>query len=123
GNFKAGDALYPQPTGFEGYSSGWDTYWDTYGVQKNFAIVEPGALVQRAYGSGTIAIGTSSSGIVVHKVDATGTEIAQASVSLSGVPLAGAEDASGAVLAIVTVRAAVDVRAVWFDLTHSTAGA
>ena len=122
GNFKAGDALYPQPTGYEGYSSSWDTYWDTYGNPRNSAIVEPGAIVDRAYGSGTIAVGASGSSTVIHKVDATGNESAtRCTAAVAATPLDGAEDASGAVLAVVGVNGVA--RGIWCDMTHGTAGA
>lgn len=121
GNFKGSEAVVAQPSGFEGYASGWDTYWDKDGVQGNFAIVETGALIEKAYGSGSIAIGADSSGIVVHRIDASGNEVGRANAAVSGKPLSGADDASGAVLAVVGSGGVA--RGVWFDLARMTAGA
>ncbi|MCA1829302.1 MAG: hypothetical protein LC689_20450 [Myxococcales bacterium] len=119
-SFRAGPIVFGQPTGFEGYSAGVDQYWTEGGAPNYFAAVEKNALIQRAYGSGTIAIGATSSNVVVHKVDATGNEITQVPIALVGTPLAGAEDASGAVLAVVGVGGTA--KGVWFDLTHGSAG-
>ena len=121
GNFRGGYDIVPQPTGFEGYANGWDTFWNRDGVQGNFAIVESGAVIEKAFGAGNIAIGADPSGVVVHRIDANGNEAERASAPVSGTPLSGADDASGAVLAVVGSGGVA--RGVWFDLTRATAGA
>jgi hypothetical protein len=116
GNFNAGPIVFGQPTGFEGYSNSVDQYWTEGAEPKNFTPVDKNAVIAAGYTSGTIAIGTTA----VHKVDATGNEVAQVATSLGGTPLAGAEDASGAVLAVVGVSGTA--KGIWFDMTHATAG-
>ena len=113
GNFSGGTPLHPQPSGFQGYSGGCDYWWKNNGDPKMFVPLEPDAIVESAFSTGTIAVGT---GVVVHRVDATGQETARAQATIPGTPWAAAEDQSGAILAIVQGKG------VWFDLSSSTAG-
>jgi hypothetical protein len=120
-SFQAPFALFPQPSGFEGYSSSWVNLWDN-GTMK-YAPVEQGAAVGPAFDrSGTVAAGATASGITVHRIDALASEVARASASVGGTPWAAAEDRSGAILAVV-VQSGGAAKGVWFDLAKGTAGA
>jgi len=129
GSFMGAYGLVPQPNGFEGYSrgstvaSGSDLLWNEGGGPgKSFTIVEAGALVVRAYASGSIAIGATSTGIIVHRVDETGAEVANGSAQVSGAfqVAGGAEDASGGILALYSAGTAV--KGIWFELAKGTSG-
>lgn len=123
GSFMGPYRLVPQPVGFEGYLSSWDALFDENGGgSKNFSVVEQNALVEPAFGSGSIAIGATSSGIAVHRVDQTGAETGSGSAQVSGAfqIAGGAEDASGGILALF--RAGTAVKGIWFDLVKGTAG-
>lgn len=118
GSFNLGPPiLFGQPSGFEGYLNSADQYWGQGADPGNFTPVDKGSVIASAYSSGTIAIGTTA----VHQVDATGNEVAQVAIPIAGTPLAGAQDASGAVLAIVGVSGSA--KGIWFDMAHRTAGA
>lgn len=115
GNFVGGFAIFPQATGFEGYSQGFDTYWNQYGSPGPFVPMETRFLLVPGYTSGTVAFGVSTNGIAVHRIDGSGNEVAKGSADLSGSfdILGGAEDASGAV--VVIFQGNTGTRFLWFD--------
>lgn len=122
GAFKATAALFAQPTGFEGYTVSSIVLWDQYGGSQNgFTPVENGALAGPAFGGGTVAVGATSSGIVVHRVDVHGNESARGSAPIVATPLAAAEDRSGQILAVL--QSGGVAKGVWFDLAHGTSSA
>ena len=116
GNFTGGASIVPQPSGFAGYSGGLDALWDEYGTPKTFVSVDAHPVIVPGFSSGTLAFGTSgTSGLAVHRVDASGNETASGSTQVSGafVVQGGAEEKSSAVL-VVFAAGAVE-RFIWFD--------
>lgn len=116
GNFKGGASIFPQPSGFEGYSAGLDALWDAYGSPKTFVAVDARPILAAGYTSGTVAFGYSgTSGLAVHRVDANGSESATGTTQISGsfVIQAGAEEKSSA--AVVIFQAGAGERFIWFD--------
>ena len=122
GNFGGGPEIFGQPDGFEGAFSGMVILWSESGAQQNFALVESGAVAAAAFGgAGTVAVGGSGGAIVAHRIDAAGNETGRATASIAGTPVAAADDASGAVLGILTLNGVAT--GIWFDPTAGTAGA
>jgi len=124
GSFPNGSsALVPQPVGFEGYSAG-DVYlWGEYGGGGPFTPVEQGAVVSPAFGSGSISIGAAASGVSVHRIDANANDTGSGSaqVTFPFTPWAGAEDQSGAILAVL--QSGGSAKGIWFDLARGTSSA
>jgi len=73
-----------------------------------------------AWGAGAVSLSADSAGLTVRKHDATAAEVGSATISGAAKPLAAAEDASGAVLALVGNGS--EVSGVWIDLTRQSAG-
>ena len=123
GNFGAPGAVLPQPAGFIGL-------WGTSPV--NVALFTQGGDVAGpspvgsgpvalgpAWGGGAISLSADSGTITVRKHDAMAAEIASATISGAWLPLGAAEDASGAVLALVASGSGVS--GIWVDLAKATA--
>jgi hypothetical protein len=120
GTFDASPTLLAQPKGFIGIGGqpSFVTLWDEYGGP------QPGStaatIVGPAFGSGAIALSADPQALTVTKVDANAGEVPPAAtVAGSFAPLAAAEDASGAVLALV--RTGAGVAGLWVDLIKGTA--
>ena len=120
GSFQAPPQLFAQPAGYIGLY-GVATYWDRYAD----GALAPGnaAALGRAYASGVVAFSTSSAGLTARKLDVQDkllVEVASATVTAAGAPIGGAEDASGAVLALTASGSGVS--GLWIDLAKATAG-
>jgi hypothetical protein len=118
-SFPGPSALFPQPVGFQGYTTSWVALWTESGLA-NFSPVESGATVGPAFAnSGTVALG-SNGGLTLHRIDVAGNESGSASAQAAGTPLAVAEDQGGQILAVVQSGGAA--KGLWFDLAHGAAG-
>lgn len=124
GNFGTGDVV-PQPRGFIGL---WKTnsmvnvvQFTQYGEPSNpFPLGSGPVVLGPAFGTGVISLSATSSALTVRKHDADASEIASATISGAFLPVAAAEDATGAVLAIS--GSAGTLSGVWVDLTKGIAG-
>jgi hypothetical protein len=137
GAFPGSYGLHPQAAGFMGsqlYASGTQMliWWGAGGAPggptptpigdaaHGLALVVPGAhggAVSLRAGSGTAA-----DALTVRKFDGSGQEKASATAAGSFTVRGGAEDAGGAVLAIVA-GAGGALQGIWFDLAQGTSGA
>jgi hypothetical protein len=118
-----GDA-FAQTKGFIGL---WGTspvnvaLFSAYGELLNLSPTGNGAVaLGPAAVSGVVSFAAGSGSLTVRKHDAGAAEIASATIAGSFTPLSGAEDASGAVLALL--GAGGTVSAAWVDLGKGTAG-
>ncbi len=121
GNFRGGPSVLPQAAGFEGGVPGLAMRWDEFGNPIAFVALQWPSVVGPADG-GVVAF-ESASGMTAHRIDANGNDGATATASIpSGfTPLAGAEDSSGAAVAVY--EAAGRASFVWFDFRSGTSGA
>jgi hypothetical protein len=94
--------------------------WNQGGAPKNSDVTGDALAVGPAWGTGVIAVAAESGTLSVHKLDATAYEITSTMVMSSATPVGGAEDASGAVLALTA--SGTSVSGLWVDLTRKTAG-
>ena len=124
GNFGAPGEVIPQAQGFIGL-------WGATTI--NVALFNQGGdpgqpspvgngpvVLGPAWGGGAISLAVDSGGVTVRKHDASAMELAATTISGTFAPLAAAEDASGAVLALIGTGS--EVSGAWVDLTHGTAG-
>ncbi|HET9751473.1 MAG TPA: hypothetical protein VFP52_00875, partial [Myxococcales bacterium] len=126
--FQAADPeLLPQTSGFVGLSgsatlavAGWDAFGNNWPV---FAAGGPAGMValSPAQGDGAIVFSADSAGLKVRRLDPTLAEASSLTVPGTFTPRGGAQDASGAVLALVAAGSAVS--GVWVDLAKGVAGA
>jgi hypothetical protein len=123
GNFGTRDVV-PQAKGFLGL---WGTgpvsvaLFNQGGEPTNPTPIGSGPVVLGpAFGSGVVSLFATSTALTVRKHDAAAFEIASATVPGAFVPMAAAEDATGAVLAISA--SAGTMSGVWVDLSRETAG-
>jgi len=120
GTFDAPSLLIPQTKGFMGVSGqmSFVTLWDWYGSRALSGTAATS--VGPAFDSGGIALSADSTSLTVTKVDAAGDGIA--SVTLPGAfePRAAAQDAAGAVLALI--GSGTTVSGIWVDLGKQSAG-
>jgi hypothetical protein len=120
GTFDASPALLAQSKGFIGVfgQPSFVTFWDEYGGPTPASTAA--TVVGPAFASGGIALSADAQALSVTKVDASGEALPpSASVSGAFTPLGAAEDATGAVLALV--RSSAGVAGLWVDLTKGTA--
>ena len=128
GSFQAADPqVLPQASGFVGLSgsgtlavAGWDAFGNNWPVFAAGGAVGMVA-VSPAQGDGAIVFSADSAGLRVRSLDATLTEIASLTIAGTFTPRGGAQDASGAVLALVGTGSSVS--GIWVDLAKGTAGA
>jgi hypothetical protein len=123
GTFDGPPAVFPQPEGFLGVSReiSFVILWtvDGGGEPGNTAATAIGP----AFGSGAVALSADSSSLTVSKVDvhdAQVNEVASATIAGTFTPRTGAEDSSGAVLALTGSGSAVS--GIWVDMARQTAG-
>jgi hypothetical protein len=128
GSFQTAEPqLLPQTSGFVGLSgsatlavAGWDAFGNNW---PQFAAGGPAGMVALApaQGDGAVVFSADSAGLRVRRLDATLAETQSLTVPGTFTPRGGAQDASGAVLALVGAGSAVS--GVWVDLAKGTAGA
>ena len=128
GSFQAADTqVLPQTSGFVGLSgsstlavAGWDAFGNNWPV---FAAGGPAGMVALApaQGDGALVFSADSAGLKVRRLDSTLAETGTLTVASTSMPRGGAQDASGAVLALVAAGSAVS--GIWVDLAKGTAGA
>ncbi|HET7785329.1 MAG TPA: hypothetical protein VFL36_05125 [Myxococcales bacterium] len=128
GSFQSADPhLIPQTSGFVGLSgsgtlavAGWDAFGNNWPV---FAAGGTAGMValSPAQGDGAIVYSADSAGLQIRRLDATLAEAASLTVAGTFTPRGGAQDAGGAVLALVGAGPAIS--GIWVDLAKGTAGA
>lgn len=127
GNFQTAEPqLLPQTSGFVGLSGSGTLLverWNGSGGNGGLAVGGPAGMVALApaQGDGAIVFSADSAGLKVRRLDPTLTETQSVTVSGTFTPRGGAQDASGAVLALVGTGSAVS--GLWVDLASGTAGA
>jgi hypothetical protein len=127
GSFQSPEPqVLPQTSGFVGLSgtttlavAGWDAFGNNWPV---FAAGGPAGMVALApaQGDGAIVFSADSAGLTVRRLDGSLAEMERVTVPGTFTPRGGAQDASGAVLALVGQGSSVS--AVWVDLAKGTSG-
>ena len=124
GTFEGPPQLFAQPSGFIGVYGASPLLvarWDEGGeVHPSGDVSADAVALGPAAGSGVIAVAAASGSVTVHKLDAQANEVSSATFASSALPLAGAEDETGAVLALVSSGGSVS--GLWIDLARKSAG-
>jgi hypothetical protein len=121
GTFEGPTQLFTQPAGFIGLQGAFTYYWKNDG--NGAPVLDGASALGRTSAGGVIALSTNSGKLTVRKLELQTdvvVDVANATVTTDLAPLGGAEDASGAVLALGGSGGSVS--GLWVDLAKGTAG-